>query len=81
MSTDVRRGRPRPQETIERDELVLSLIVNQPLSRNQIVTLTGVGPSRVWLSLNRLREKGLAKICASGRGYPVWTARTGDPCP
>lgn len=74
------RGRPRPEETIRRDERILALVRQKPMSRNQICEKTRLSGSLVWLSLNRLRLAGEVKLC-QGIGERVWTADTGSPCP
>lgn len=57
------RGRPRPAETIRRDETVLSLLKDHPdgLRRNDIAELMSLEPIKTWLSLDRLRKLGLVE--------------------
>lgn len=57
------RGRPRPAETIRRDETVLSLLRDNPdgLRRNDVAEMMGLNKSRTYLSLDRLRRLGLAE--------------------
>lgn len=57
-----RRGRPRPEETVRRDETILQLLKDHPdgLSRNDLAELMNLNTSKTWLSLNRLRNDGLA---------------------
>lgn len=78
------RGRPRPEETIRRDERVLSLLRGQSMSRNRIWEKLSetetVSPSQVWLSLDRLRKEGKVKLC-QGIGERVWSCRIDEPCP
>lgn len=78
------RGRPRPEETIKRDERVLSLLREQPMSRNRIwekLSLEeSLSPSQVWLSLDRLRREGKVKLC-QGIGERVWSCKIDEPCP
>lgn len=81
----VPRGRPRPEETIRRDELVLSILKGQPMSRNRLwekLSTEGdlASPSQVWLSLDRLRKEGRVKLC-QGIGERVWTSNVDEPCP
>lgn len=61
------RGRPRPPETIERDRAVLELLKDNPhgLSRNDIAEAMDLNKSRTYLSLDRLRRDGLAKMVRS----------------
>lgn len=74
-----KRGRPRPLETIRRDEKVLTLLRESPQSRNDVwdqLSSDGdiVSESQVWLSLDRLRKRGLVRRCTSDDGHQVWTA-------
>lgn len=57
------RGRPRPAETIRRDETILQLLRDNPngLLRNDIADMMGLNKSRTYLSLDRLRRRGLAQ--------------------
>lgn len=56
-ATDPRRGRPRPQETRDRDEAVFEKLV-EPMTREALVEATGTAPKLVYLSLYRLRRDG-----------------------
>jgi len=79
-----RRGRPRPEETIRRDERVLKILSAGPLSRNtlweKLNEAETVSASQVWLSLDRLRREGRVKLC-QGIGQRVWSSRVDEPCP
>lgn len=76
------RGRPRPQETIERDRRVLEqLRAHGPQSRNDLADALGESRSLVWLSLNRLRNDGLVAICTATENAAVWTVEVDAPCP
>ncbi|MFH8805303.1 winged helix-turn-helix transcriptional regulator [Streptomyces sp. NPDC017936] len=57
------RGRPRPQETIERDRQILDLLKDNPggLTRNDIAEMMGLEKVKTYLSLDRLRRDGLAQ--------------------
>lgn len=88
--TEVRRprGRPRPDETVRRDEVVLAVLREHgPLSRNDLADMLGMDEDRtkVYLSLRRLRDQNLVRICASceeGSGDMIWMAvEKGKPCP
>ena len=61
--TRLPRGRPRPAETIARDEQILALLKANPagMTRNDIAEEMGLNTSRAYLSLDRLRRQGLAK--------------------
>lgn len=77
------RGRPRPQETIDRDNAVLAhLRLNGPLTRNQIAESLGEDKGKVWLALDRLRRGGLVTLCgAQGGPDATWTTEVNVPCP
>lgn len=78
------RGRPRPQETIDRDRRILEhLKESGPLTRNQIADALGEERSKTWLSLNRLRKEDLVRTCtAKGGGADMlWTTEVRKPCP
>lgn len=53
-----RRGRPRPLETIRRDEKTLRLLHQQPLSRDELAYRLGCTSHLAYLSLWRLRQLG-----------------------
>lgn len=75
------RGRPRPVEAIERDSQILSLLSEQPMTRNELCELTGLHTSIVYLSLSRLRLQGKTKLCQGRAGDRLWTTDVGGPCP
>lgn len=57
------RGRPRPAETVERDAKILAMLRENPdgLLRNDIAEEMGLNKSKTYLSLDRLRRRGLAE--------------------
>jgi predicted Rossmann fold nucleotide-binding protein DprA/Smf involved in DNA uptake len=71
-----RRGRPRPQETIDRDERILNLVREGPVTRNLIISKTGISPTLVYLSLSRLRREGLVTMCPGFGVQKRWTTET-----
>lgn len=75
------RGRPRPQETIERDNMILKLLRETgPQTRNAIAEGLGVPETKVYLALDRLRKAGHVRICADTKGPgSVWMV--GKTCP
>jgi len=78
------RGRPRPQETVERDNAVLDLVRRQPMTRNQLHRALEMAPGteiKVYLSLRRLRSLGLVRMCLGAESHTVWTADVTSPCP
>ena len=78
------RGRPRPQETIDRDNRILEhLRANGAQTRNALADALNEPRTKVWLSLDRLRKDGLVRKCtSSGEGSEmVWTSEVNQPCP
>jgi predicted ArsR family transcriptional regulator len=77
------RGRPRPQETIERDRRILEYLRREgPQSRNALAEALGEEKSKVWLALDRLRKDDLVQLCDGVKGVEaVWTTAVGVPCP
>lgn len=60
-ATETRRGRPRPQETIKRDESVRKqLQTGGAQTREEVAQSLGIKSSHAYLSLIRLRRDGLA---------------------
>jgi len=72
-----RRGRPRPAETIERDETVFALLADGPRTRNQLAETLGLERSVVYLSLDRLHRAGRIAQCAH-RGGIAWVQAGAD---
>lgn len=77
------RGRPRPQETVDRDTAILAqLRLNGPQTRNQLAASLGVSLTKTYLALDRLRQDGKVRICADTAGPgSVWSADVEAPCP
>lgn len=76
------RGRPRPQEAIERDAMILSCLKdNGPQTRNTLRDGLGLSDSITYLSLSRLRRQGLVKLCQGAAGDRQWSADVNGPCP
>lgn len=67
-----RRGRPRPDSTIQRDEQVAQALVAGGKTREDLATETGLTKSEVYLSLHRLRRAGRVERTRDG-GKHVWT--------
>lgn len=57
-TTTPKRGRPRPQEVIDRDEDVYDAIEEDGSTCEEIADAIGVEPNLVYLSLFRLRRDG-----------------------
>lgn len=66
-----RRGRPRPETTIQRDEQVAQALVAGGKTREDLATETGLTKSEVYLSLHRLRKAGRVERTREG-GKHVW---------
>lgn len=76
-ATPSRRGRPRPESTIERDAQVLSALEDGPKTRAQLVEATGQSQTYVYLSLYRLRKDGKVTKARDGANH-VWTVVTDE---
>jgi site-specific DNA-cytosine methylase len=61
-------GRPRPQETRDRDEAVYAALT-EPKSREQLVAETNIEPKLVYLSLYRLRRDGRIQRTREGGAH------------
>jgi hypothetical protein len=82
MSDTPRRGRPRPQENIDRDERVYDLLAAEgPLTRNEVAEKTGLTASLTYLTLDRLRRSGRVRRCLKEDSSSVWSAESDSPCP
>lgn len=82
QQTAARRGRPRPAETIERDETIHQLLTEGSRSRGQLAQETGLTTDLVALALGRLRRAGRVERCLDEeRGVIVWSINDGTPCP
>lgn len=78
-AAETRRGRPRPEATIERDKVVLAALA-VPMTRGQLVDATGLTPNQVYLSLYRLRVNGDIVRDRSGAAH-VWKLNQADAVP
>lgn len=71
-----KRGRPRPQETIDRDDLVLNLLKEgKPLTRNEIMHTLRLTSVQVYLSLSRLRARNDAVYVGGYKTEKFWTTK------
>lgn len=61
------RGRPRPQETIDRDEKVYQLLSKGPLSRTDIAEKLGITTQHAYMSLFRLKRDGYVERQSGGK--------------
>lgn len=79
-----RRGRPRPDETIARDNTIEKLLREQgSMTRNDIAEKLGLDTTITYLSLDRLRRQARVKKCAGTGSSTLWLWTGGDqtPCP
>lgn len=78
-----RRGRPRPEDTIERDDRILELLSKRgPHTRNEIAERLGISFSLTYLALDRLRRAGRVKRCLqTDGGTSVWSTAVDESCP
>lgn len=75
-----RRGRPRPDTTIARDEQVLAAIGAGSPTRAQLAETTGLEPKAIYLSLYRLRVQGRVERVRDGSDH-VWRAKASELAP
>lgn len=77
-----RRGRPRPQATLDRDAQVLGAIQSTegPVTRDKLVEATGMPANQVYLSLYRLRRDG-AIVRGREGGAHTWSVVTDEAAP
>lgn len=80
QQTVPRRGRPRPVETIERDDRIHALLTEEARSRGQLAQATGLTTDLVHLALGRLKRAGRVRQCLQD-GVIVWSVADGTPCP
>lgn len=77
--TAAKRGRPRPQETLSRDGELHQLLEDRgPLTRSALAEQSGIPSSLVYLSLTRLKRRGLIRRFLSDTGESTWEAK-GNP--
>ena len=67
-----RRGRPRSQETIQRDDAVRQALSSGPHTKEQLVEKLSLPPTLVYLSLWRLRRDGQAEKVAGDETRHLW---------
>lgn len=69
--TAARRGRPRPDNTVQRDEQVFEQL-SEPRTRGQLAEMTGLDARAVYLSLHRLRTTNRIQRTREGAQH-VWS--------
>jgi hypothetical protein len=75
-----RRGRPRPEVTIERDAVVLKVLEAAPSTKVQVAVETGFKENEVYLSLHRLQKTGKIKRVRDG-GSHMWEVTSSEDAP
>lgn len=77
-----RRGRPRPTENIDRDNMIEEILRKQgAMTRNALAEQIGLSYSLTYLALDRLRKQGRVRRCLQDKGLTVWTTEVEAPCP
>jgi hypothetical protein len=78
-------GRPRPQDTIARDNAVYeTLVANGPLTRSAVAEKMSITPSLAYMSLFRLARDGRVRRTQGGEGDAkshTWEAVPEAPAP
>jgi transposase len=66
-----RRGRPRPQETILRDDRIVRILrdVSQGLTKYELAEILRVSPSVVYLALRRLKAADRVRHVSVGKRH------------
>jgi len=77
-----RRGRPRPTENIDRDNMIEEILRKQgAMTRNALADQIKLSYSLTYLALDRLRKQGRVRRCLQDKGLTVWTTEVENPCP
>lgn len=79
QETARRPGRPRPVETIERDEHIYTLIADGTGALRHIAAATGLDRATVQSSIQRLHKAGRIRKCPADT--IVWVVADDTPCP
>lgn len=76
------RGRPRPAETIARDNAILAYLKEYgPQTRNALAMALLLEKTVTYLALDRLRRDGKVKLCGPQGGPEArWTIEVDAPC-
>lgn len=72
MSEKRGRGRPRPADTVNRDEQVFAALALAPRGREDLAREFGVNLNIIYMSLIRLRKQGRVQPVRDGK-YHLWT--------
>lgn len=76
------RGRPRPDETIKRDEVVLAAIAEKPGTRKELVErLPDMTGNAIYLSLYRLSRATPPAIVRKGASWQTPDYVAPEPAP
>lgn len=64
-----KRGRPRPQDTMDRDEKIYQLLAQSgPLSKEEVATRLGFANNLVYMSLYRLQRDNYVRRVTAANG-------------
>lgn len=76
-----RRGRPRTEDAIARDEGIYRMLLESgPYTRNEVADHLALSKSLTYLALKRLQKAGRVKRCLTEGGDSVWTVEVNSPC-
>lgn len=64
--------RPRPLETIQRDEQVIDFLMDGPQTSNDVARRIDVPVSQARLALNRLKKERRVERCLGEDGTMMW---------
>lgn len=66
-----RRGRPRPQETIQRDDQLVQVLQKsgESMTKYELAKVLRVSPSIVYLALRRLKADGRVRHVSIGKRH------------
>lgn len=79
---EIKKGRPRSEETIERDRKIMQILrAEGPLSRNDLADRMKLTRSLTSIAINRLKAKNKIRRCVGEDGENVWTTDVSEPCP
>jgi DNA-binding CsgD family transcriptional regulator len=82
QQTAPRRGRPRPPETIARDEAIYRLIADGHATRAELAAQIGLDRSLVQQACKRLHKAGRIQRCPESESASwSWSVADGTPCP
>jgi ribosomal protein S25 len=81
---EIKKGRPRSEETIARDQSIVKILSTEgPLTRNALADRLGITRSLTSIAINRLKNEDPPRVrrCVDEDGENVWTTAVEEPCP